>query len=216
MARQFINVVQTAEFILPTFVDGLKSLNKSPCFNVAMGGVSVTLFAGFMGDEIKQAYNKLRHKSLNPAFAKAGETLPTAVREVFKSVHQQVEADQKALLFARETFVTSSKQEISPFLSKQLGLAVNAYQTIGDHFADTLGTRGMTPAENPDRTAKMALAAFTTAVCAATTILMLPDKIGMVDLGADSFFTAALMFSLAANSNVSRQDARKNSKPSLA
>ncbi len=93
-------------------------------------------------------------------------------------------------------------------------LAANAFLDIATDLERVLHPDGLpdaaTPAEgagDPDRVAKYALAAFTTAVCATTTALMYPDQIGMVDLASDAVFTMALMTANARNPNVTRTDA---------
>jgi len=225
MSRYYANMVQAVLFSLPTFVKGLRSLNANLPFNAALGVLSTgALFGGFMSKEIKEKFNMRRSGDPHPAMMRAGQKLfsdagnlnqdqQNRIREVMNRIVDTLNTDQKSLLDAKESFVGDGKHEISPHVSKQVSIAVNAYQQIAEELSSLLGTHAPELAtENKDRNAKLALALFATAVCAATTVLMIPDKIGVVDLGSDAAFTSALMFSLVANSNVSRKDALEEFK----
>ncbi len=214
MARYYANMVQAVEFALPTFVKSLQFLNDSPAFNIAAGAVSTgALFGGFLSKEIREKYNTWRTGSAHPALREAGLTLSTETKAALDAVRNAVEMDRQTLNGAKDRFVTEQGHELSPHLSKQVAIAVNAYQRIADELAECIGLPAAeAPAENRDRSAKLALALFSTGVCAATTVLMLPDKIGTVDLASDAAFTSALMFSLMADKNVSRKDALEEFK----
>ncbi|WP_018606703.1 hypothetical protein [Uliginosibacterium gangwonense] len=228
MARYYANTIQALEFSLPTFVSSLHFLNKSTPFNIGLGLLSTAgLFGGFMSKEIKEKFNQWRSGNPHPKLADEGKRLfgdmqglgeePQALHGRMKVVLQQlmegVTHDKQSLLETKEAFVGSNGHELSPYVSKQVAMAVGAYQQVADELSSLMGNYA--PAggrHNKDRSAKLALALFATAVCAATTVLMLPDKIGVVDLGSDAAFTSALMFSLMANSNVSRKDALEEFK----
>ncbi|WP_220432922.1 hypothetical protein, partial [Raoultella terrigena] len=110
-------------------------------------------------------------------------------------------------------------KELSPVTSKQVTMVADAFLAIATDLERVLHPAGMPEqaataaggaereAQAAERTAKYALAAFTGAVCAATTGLMYPDRIGMVDLSSDAAFTVALMVANARNPNVTRRDA---------
>lgn len=214
MARYYANTVQAVEFALPTFVSSLRFLNDSPAFNIAAGAVSTgALFGGFLSKEIRDKYNVWRTGSKHPDLRKAGVALSSETKAALDAVKTAVEMDQQMLNGAKDRFITEHGRELSPHLSKQVAIAVNAYQRIADELAECIGLPAAEGhAQNSDRSAKLALALFSTAVCTATTVLMLPDKIGTVDLASDAAFTSALMFSLMADKNVSRKDALEEFK----
>lgn len=214
MARYYANMVQAVEFALPTFVSSLRFLNTNAAFNVAAGAISTgALFGGFLAKDIREKYNVWRTGSAHPDLHQAGIALSDETKAALKAVRGAVEMDRDALNETKTAFIQDGTRELSPHVSKQVAIAVNAYQRIADELADCIGLPpAQTPAENRDRSAKLALALFSTAVCVATTVLMLPDKIGTVDLASDAAFTSALMFSLMANSNVSRKDALEEFK----
>lgn len=236
MSRHYINVVQAAIFALPTFVPQLHKLNAHPAFNVGAGMASTAaLFVGFFGKEMREMVQKHRHGVPDPALAAAGRALDSGVdslaarlrtqepatpaadappaRDLLADALTRARADLQALTDGKTIFLERSK-ELSPTTSKQVTLAANAFLDIATDLERVLhpdGTAGAGPA-NPDRTAKTALALFTTAVCLTTTALMYPDRIGMVDLGSDAAFTAALMLHHAANPNMMRSDALEEFK----
>jgi len=214
MARYYANMVQAVEFALPTFVSSLRFLNDSPTFNIAAGAVSTgALFGGFLSKEIRDKYNVWRTGSTHPDLRKAGVALSSETKAALHAVRNAVEMDQQMLNGAKDRFITEHGRELSPHLSKQVAIAVSAYQRIADELAECIGLPAAEGhAQNSDRSAKLALALFSTAVCTATTVLMLPDKIGTVDLASDAAFTSALMFSLMADKNVSRKDALEEFK----
>jgi hypothetical protein len=213
MARHYINIVQAAIFVVPTFVGKLNKAGEHPGFTAAAGALSTAaLFGGFFGKEIKELLNTWRHGSPNPDLTAAAAVLTSTTRDALASVMNLVQADQAALLGARDEFTQNGQHELSPYTSKQVTLAANAYTSIASELGQALGLQDTTPAENRDRTAKLALAVFASAVCATTTGLMYPDKIGMVDLGADAIFTTALMVKLAVNHNVTQGDALEEFK----
>jgi hypothetical protein len=213
MARHYFNIVGATIFAVPTFVGKLNKAGEHPGFSAADGALSTAaLFGGFFGKEIKELLNTWRHGSPNPDLTAAAARLTSTTRQALTSVMNLVQADQAALLGARDEFTQNGQHELSPYTSKQVTLAANAYTSIASELGQALGLQDTTPAENRDRTAKLALAVFTSAVCATTTGLMYPDKIGMVDLGSDAIFTAALMVKLAVNHNVTRGDALEEFK----
>jgi hypothetical protein len=214
MARYYANMVQAVEFALPTFVHSLRFLNSNAAFNIAAGVVSTgALFGGFLSDEIRQKFNVWRTGSARPELHRAGLSLSAETKAALEAVKTAADMDGKALNDAKAAFTANESHELSPYLGKQVAIAVNAYQRLADELADCIGLPpAQSPAENHDRSAKLALALFSTAVCVATTVLMLPDKIGTVDLASDTAFTSALMFSLMADKNVSRQDALEEFK----
>ncbi|GLU31307.1 hypothetical protein WKR88_15245 [Trinickia caryophylli] len=214
MARYFANTVQALEFALPTFVGSLRFLNENAPFNVAAGVLSTgALFGGFLSKEIRDKYNLWRKGAVYPDLRAAGRQFSPETRAALAAVRETLESDKGALNAGKAAFVADDRRELSPYVAKQVTIAVNAYQRLADELADALGLEPATsPAENVDRSAKLALALFSTAVCVATTVLMLPDKIGTVDLASDAAFTAALMFSLMADKNVSRKDALEEFK----
>jgi hypothetical protein len=214
MARYYANMVQALEFALPTFVSGLRFLNNNAPFNIAAGLLSTgALFGGFLSDEIRHKFNVWRAGSAHPDLHRAGLSLSAEAKAALEAVRTAVETDGKALNDAKTAFVANEARELSPHVSKQVAIAVNAYQRLADELADCIGMPpAQTAAENRDRSAKLALALFSTAVCVATTVLMLPDTIGTVDLASDAAFTSALMFSLMADKNVGRKDALEEFK----
>ena len=214
MARYYANMVQAIEFALPTFVSSLRFLNSNAAFNIAAGAISTgALFGGFLSEEIRQKFNVWRSGSANPHLHRAGLSLSAETKAALEAVRTAAESDGQALNDAKAAFVANGSRELSPHVGKQVAIAVNAYQRLADELADCIGLPpAASPAENRDRSAKLALALFSTAVCVATTVLMLPDKIGTVDLASDAAFTSALMFSLMADKNVSRQDALEEFK----
>ncbi|WP_174998843.1 hypothetical protein [Burkholderia lata] len=214
MARFYANLVQAVEFALPTFVSSLRFLNNDVKFNVAAGAVSTgALFGGFLAKEIREKYNIWRTGSAHPDLHQAGLTLTAETKAALEAVRTAVEMDREALNATKAAFVADDRRELTPYVSKQVTIAVDAYQRLADELADCIGLPPTeTPAEHRDRSAKLALAVFSTAVCVATTVLMLPDTIGTVDLASDAAFTSALMFSLMANKNVSRKDALEEFK----
>jgi hypothetical protein len=214
MARYYPNMVQALEFALPTFVSSLRFLNGNAGFNVAAGAISTgALFGGFLSKEIREKYNIWRTGSAHPDLRQAGLSLSAETKAALDAVRIAAEMDGNALNDTKAAFVASDGQELSPHVSKQVAIAVNAYQRLADELADCIGLPpAATSEENRDRSAKLALALFSTAVCVATTVLMLPDKIGTVDLASDAAFTSALMFSLMADKNVSRNDALEEFK----
>lgn len=225
MSRYYANLVQAVLFALPTFVKSMQKLNSNLPFNAALGVLSTgALFGGFMSKEIKEKYNTWRSGDAHPAMAQAGQEMFSGasplseeqqqrVRNVLNQIVDTIGTDQKSLLDTKETFVADGHHEISPHVSKQVSIAVDTYQRLADEMASLLGTHAPELAtENRDRNAKLALAVFATAVCVATTALMVPDKIGVVDLGSDAAFTSALMFSMVANANVNRRDALEEFK----
>ncbi|KVL13683.1 hypothetical protein WS95_04025 [Burkholderia sp. MSMB1826] len=214
MARYYANMVQAVEFALPTFVSSLRFLNKDAVFNVTAGAVSTgALFGGFLSKEIREKYNAWRTGSAHPDLHQAGLTLSAETKAALEAVRTAVEMDRETLNTTKATFLAGDQRELTPYVSKQVTIAVDAYQRLADELADCIGlSPAQMPAENRDRSAKLALALFSTAVCVATTILILPDTIGTVDLASDAAFTSALMFSLMANKNVSGKDALEEFK----
>jgi hypothetical protein len=214
MARYYPNMVQALEFALPTFVSSLRFLNGNAGFNVAAGAISTgALFGGFLSKEIREKYNLWRTGSAHPDLRQAGLSLSAETKAALDAVRIAAETDGNALNDTKTAFVANDSHELSPHVSKQVAIAVNAYQRLADELADCIGLPpAPTSTENRDRSAKLALALFSTAVCVATTVLMLPDKIGTVDLASDAAFTSALMFSLMADKNVSRKDALEEFK----
>ena len=214
MARYYANMVQAIEFALPTFVSSLRFLNGNAAFNIAAGAISTgALFGGFLSKEIREKYNVWRTGSAHPDLREAGLSLSDETKAALRAVRMAAEMDGATLNDAKAAFVANDRHELSPHVSKQVAIAVNAYQRLADELADCIGLPpAPTSAENRDRSAKLALALFSTAVCVATTVLMLPDKIGTVDLASDAAFTSALMFSLMADKNVSRKDALEEFK----
>ncbi|MDA8455047.1 hypothetical protein M4R22_09745 [Acidovorax sp. GBBC 3334] len=237
MSRHYINVVQAAIFALPTFVPQLQKLNASPAFNVGAGMASTAaLFLGFFGKEMREMVQQRRHGVPDPALAAAGRALDSGVdplaarlptqepalpgdggvppaRDLLTDALARARTDLQALTDGKTGFLDQGK-ELSPTTSKQVTLAANAFLDIATDLERVLhpdGTAGAGMA-NPDRAAKTALALFTTAVCLTTTALMYPDRIGMVDLGSDAAFTAALMLHNAANPNMTRGDALEEFK----
>ncbi|WP_157288463.1 hypothetical protein [Uliginosibacterium gangwonense] len=226
MARYYANTVQALEFALPTFVSSLRSLNESVPFNIGLGLLStVALFGGFMSKDITQKFNQKFRGDAHPKLAAEGVALfrsmgplgeqETAACERMKAVLQtaadSVARDKKSLLDAKESFISGGR-ELSPYVSKQVTLAVDTYQRLADELNSVMEVHAEGAILDKDRKSKLALALFATSVCVGTTVLMLPDKIGVVDLGSDAAFTSALMFSLMANSNVSRKDALEEFK----
>lgn len=226
MARYYANTVQALEFSLPTFVSSLRSLNESAPFNIGLGMLStVALFGGFMSKEITQKFNRKFRGNAHPKLAAEGAALfrrmgplgeqETAACERMKAVLQRVAEgiaqDKGSLLDAKDAFLSGGR-ELSPYVSKQVTLAVDTYQRLADELNSVMGMHAEGAIVDKDRKSKFALALFATGVCVSTTVLMLPDKIGVVDLGSDAAFTSALMFSLMANSNVSRKDALEEFK----
>ena len=225
MSRYYANTVQAVMFALPTFVKSMQKLNNSLPFNAALGVLSTgALFGGFMSKEIREKFNKKYSGDAHPAMAKAREQMFSGaaplseeqqhrIRGVLNRIVDTVGSDQKSLIDTKEAFVADGHHEISPHVSKQVSIAVDAYQQLAEELASLLGQHAPELAtENRDRNAKLALAIFATGVCVATAALMVPDKIGMVDLGSDAVFTSALMFSMVANANVSRRDALEEFK----
>lgn len=214
MARYYANTVQALEFALPTFVSSLRFLNSNAAFNVVAGTISTgALFGGFLSQEIREKYNVWRTGSAHPELHRAGLALSNDTKAALEAVRTAVEIDRAILNDAKAAFVENDRRELSPHVSKQVAIAVNAYQRLADELAACIGLPPeQTPQENRDFSAKLALALFSTAVCAATTILMVPDTIGTVDLASDAAFTSALMFSLMADKNVGRQDALEEFK----
>ena len=214
MARYYPNMVQAIEFALPTFVSSLRFLNSNAAFNIAAGVVSTgALFGGFLSDEIRRKFNVWRTGSAHPDLHRAGLSLSAETKAALEAVRTAAQSDGHTLNDAKGAFEANEARELSPYVSKQVTIAVNAYQRLADELADCIGLPpASSPAENHDRSAKLALALFATAVCVATTVLMLPDKIGTVDLASDAAFTSALMFSLMADKNVSRKDALEEFK----
>jgi hypothetical protein len=213
MSRHYINVVQAAIFAAPAFVPKLKKLNDNIKFNATAGVLSTAaLMGGFFGKEIKDMVNKCFRGSPNPALHAAGEGLQPQTIERLEQVMQTALAGKNALMEAKNDFDAQGR-ELSPSTSKQVTMAANAFLAIADDMSDALRRRGeMVPHDNPDLKAKLALAMFTVMVCATTTGLMYPDKIGIVDLGSDAVFTAALMVHHAVNPNVTRKDALEEFK----
>lgn len=214
MARYYANMVQAVEFALPTFVSSLRFLNGNAAFNVVAGAVSTgALFGGFLSKEIREKYNVWRTGSAHPELHAASLALSGETKAALEAVRTAVEMDRTALNDTKAAFVENDRRELSPHVSKQVAIAVNAYQRLADELAASIGLPPeQTPGENRDFSAKLALALFSTAVCVATTVLMLPDKIGTVDLASDAAFTSALMFSLMADKNVGRKDALEEFK----
>jgi hypothetical protein len=213
MSRHYINVVQAAIFAAPAFVPKLKKLNDNIKFNATAGVLSTTaLMGGFFGKEIKDMVVKRFTGSTNPALHEAGEGLAAETRAKLEQVMQSALAGQGTLMAAKNDFVAQGK-ELSPSTSRQVTMAADAFLAIAGDMSDALRTRGeMVAHDNPDLKAKLALAIFTTMVCATTTGLMVPDKIGVVDLGSDAVFTAVLMTHNALNPNVTRKDALEEFK----
>lgn len=214
MARYYANTIQALEFALPTFVGSLRFLNENTAFNVVAGFVSTgALFGGFLSTEIRERFNRWSKGTAHPHLREAGRALSPETKAALSQVKQALDEDQQTLQQAKTDFVAGGHNELSPHVSKQVALAVAAYQRVADELSDCIGLPpAATPTENRDRTAKLALALFATGVCVATTVLMLPDTIGTVDLASDAAFTSALMFSLMADRNVSRKDALEEFK----
>lgn len=148
----------------------------------------------------------------------AGREAATSARATLAQALEQARSDQKAVTDGKAGFLAQGK-ELSPVTSKQVTMVADAFLSIATDLERVLHPAGMPEqaataaggaqrqAQAAERTAKYALAAFTGAVCAATTGLMYPDRIGMVDLSSDAAFTVALMVANARNPNVTRRDA---------
>lgn len=148
----------------------------------------------------------------------AGREAAARARSTLAQALDQARTDQKAVTDGKAGFLARGK-ELSPVTSKQVTMVADAFLAIATDLERVLHPAGMPEqaataasgaeraAEAAERTAKYALAAFTGIVCAATTGLMYPDRIGMVDLSSDAAFTVALMVANARNPNVTRRDA---------
>lgn len=212
MSRHYINVMQSMIFALPTFVGKLNHVNDHPAFSVGAGAISTfALFGGFFGNEIRAFVNTRRHGSPNPDLA-AARPLSSPAQQALAAVMDLAQSGRDALLGARDRFIQDGRHELSPYTGKQVTLAADAYLAMARDLAEALGLSNEDRRENHDFLAKVALAVFTATVCATTTALMYPDKIGMVDLGSDAIFTAALMLKHATNPNVTRGDALEEFK----
>ncbi len=213
MARHFNSVVQGAVNALPTFVSRLHGLNGDPAFHLVAGALATgALFGGFFGPEIKAGINNWRTGSPHPGLRQAGEALTPQARDALARMKAALEADRASLLGVREDFTAESQHGLSPYTSKQITLAANAYLAAASELGVTLGEATPMQPSNPDRSAKLAIAAVTGLVCATTTALMYPDAIGMAALGSSAVFTTSVMLKAAANPGMRRRDALEEFK----
>ncbi|KER67597.1 hypothetical protein HR51_32715 [Burkholderia cepacia] len=222
MARNYANTLQALEFVLPTFVKPSAHLNRKTWVDLLATVVSTAgLFAGFMGTDIKNQFDKRFNGGVDPALTKLGATLGTEQHRALAGVDVDAKALHRASLDMRDASVVGGASLVSPHLGKQIQLVLRACSRLAEMTSHTLGegdrTAGAegephdTPA-NPDRNAKIALALFTAAVTATTALLTFPDTIGVVDLASDALFTSILMTVLAKNPDVSRHDALEEFK----
>lgn len=213
MSRHYNSIVQGAVNALPAFVVGLRGLNGDPVFHVVAGALaSGALFGGFFGAEIKAGVDKWRTGSPHPGLREAGRALTPPARDALARMKATLEADRKSLLDARDDFTRDGGNELSPYTSKQVTLAANAYLAAAGELGEALGLSSEVPVENRDRAAKLVIAALTGMVCATTAALMYPDAIGMAALGSSAVFTTAVMLKVAANPGMMRRDALEEFK----
>ncbi|WP_175698952.1 hypothetical protein [Burkholderia ambifaria] len=222
MARNYANTLQALEFVLPTFVKPSAHLNRKTWVDLLATVVSTTgLFAGFMGTDIKNQFDKRFRKGVDPALAKLGATLHDDRRGTLATVDGEAKALHRAALGMRDASIGGDTSHVSPHLGKQIQLVLRACGRLAEMTSHTLGEGraaaggGGEPPDaraNPDRNAKIALALFTAAVTASTALLTFPDTIGVVDLASDAVFTSILMAVLANNPDVSRHDALEEFK----
>lgn len=203
LSRNLINNVQAVWF-MPSVIK--PKLTKNLPYNITGGMVSVAvLFMTFLSSEIREKVNGWRNKPPYPGLAQAGKNLDARMQADLRDVLATVNADMRSLVDTKAAF--EDEHELNPLVSKQVSLAVNAYKTLSVKLMDTLGVPHEVAASNPDKAAKLALAVFTAMICFSGAALMVPDRIGMVDLTADAIFTSLYQASLVGDGNVSRKDA---------
>lgn len=118
-----------------------------------------------------------------------------------------VEMDQQMFNGVKDRFIMEYGCELSFYLSKQVVIVVNVYQCIVDEFVECIGflvVEGYV--ENSDCFVKFVFVLFLIVVCIVMMVLMLFDKIGIVDFVFDVVFIFVLMFSLMVDKNVSCKD----------
>ncbi len=211
--RNYANVMQALEFLVPTFVK--PSLHLSSNIGLDMGAAVVStalLFLGFMRKETRHKFNRWIKGTPEPKLRKIGDGLAPAMRDALAGIRDMTLTENAALRDTRDTFVEGDAKALSPQTSKQVQLALSAYSAVAEDAMLTLGESAPVAADNPDRMAKIALTAFTAMVTLATAALMIPDMIGVVDLGSDAAFTISLMASFVDNPNVSAKDALEEFK----
>ncbi|MCL9844417.1 type III effector protein [Ralstonia solanacearum] len=203
LSRNLINNVQAVWF-MPSVIK--PTLTKNLPYNITGGMVSVAvLFMTFLSSEIREKVNGWRNQPPYPGLAQAGQNLDARMQADLRDVLATVNADMQSLVDTKAAF--EDAHELNPLVSKQVSLAVNAYKTLSVKLMDTLGVPHAVAASNPDKAAKLALAVFTAMICFSGAALMVPDRIGMVDLTADAIFTSLYQASLVGDGNVSRKDA---------
>ncbi|WP_141755110.1 hypothetical protein [Burkholderia plantarii] len=206
MARNYANVMQACEFVLPTFLKPSKHLSSNLGVDGAAALVSTAmLFLGFLPKESRQKLSQWFRKSPEPELKAAGEKMSSTMHDALAEVRKLVLAETDALRDTRDAFTAGDVKALSPLVSKQVQLALGAYGALAEDAMHTLGESDG-GGSNPDRKAKAALAVFTGLVTGTTAALMIPDMIGVVDLGSDAVFTTALMSSFVGDPNMSRKD----------
>lgn len=222
MARNYANTLQALEFVLPTFVKPSAHLNRKTWVDLLATVVSTTgLFAGFMGTDIRNQFDKRFRGGVDPALRKIGATLGAAQQRALADLDIDAKALHRTALGMRDASVVGETSQVSPHVGKQIQLVLRACGRLAEMTSHTVGEGGRTgeagggphdTRANPDRNAKIALALFTAAVTATTALLTFPDTIGVVDLASDALFTSILMGVLAKNPDVSRHDALEEFK----
>jgi len=208
MARNYANLVQAFEFMLPTFVKPSRKLGQNIGVDLAAAAVStILLFAGFLGGDIRKKFNRAVYGSPAPTLKAAGERLSLEARTALDDIHKMVSSETAALRNKRDAFLDGDAKALSPHVNKQVQLALGLYSQAAEKIAHTLNVGEGRSDDNPDRNAKIALAVFTGLITGATAALIFPDTIGVVDLGSDAAFTTALMSSFVGDPNMSRKDA---------
>ncbi|WP_146124519.1 hypothetical protein [Burkholderia ambifaria] len=219
MARNYANTLQALEFVLPTFVKPSAHLNRKTWVDLLATVVSTTgLFAGFMGADIKNQFDKRLRGGVDPALRSVGAALNDEQRTALAAIDNDAKALHEAALDMRGASIVGETAQVSPHLGKQIQLVLRACNRLAEMTSHTLtdGDRAVLDSgaarANPDRNAKVALALFTAAVTATTALLTFPDTIGVVDLGSDALFTTILMAVNANNPDMSRHDALEEFK----
>ncbi|NRO99009.1 hypothetical protein GWC77_24180 [Paraburkholderia sp. NMBU_R16] len=206
MARQYANLTQAILFAIPTFVKPSAELSQRPEVQAVLVLLSTALlFCGFLPHETARVFNRRFRGAPAPDLKAAGDRLSPEARNQLADVQRLITAQKRALLDARDSFLTDGNT-LSPHFSKQIQLVFGQYGRIEEAISDTL-SNVPTQGHNSDRNAKIALTALTAIVTTLTAVLILPDTIGFVDLLSDTAFTTALMASFVNDSNMNRQDA---------
>lgn len=223
--RDYANVIQSIALSLNLF-RRTHAIANNPVYNIGAAVVSASILAyTFYPDQIKSLPGGIRRLLNQAASYITGKPLPQRDRTArvggvgADAVSDETKASLAAhaaeifgareALAAQRSHFTDSGKNLSDTGDWQFGQMLKAYSTLATElgaFTSANERPGERP-HDPDRAAKLALAALSGAICIGVTVMFKQNQITAVDMGVDALFNIYNGLNNALDPDVSWQGA---------